>query len=93
MEFEWDEAKAESNWKKHHVAFEDVLTIFLDPYRLEKIDDRFDYNEQRFILIGQVQGVVLTIVYTRRNSNLRIISARKAHKKERIAYEKSKTQF
>jgi hypothetical protein len=92
MEFEWDEVKAESNWQKHQVAFEDVLTIFLDPDRLEKIDDRRDYNEQRFILIGQVQDVVLTIVYTKRNSNLRIISARKAHRKERIAYEKSKTQ-
>jgi uncharacterized DUF497 family protein len=50
--YEWDGAKAASNYAKHGVRFEAALAVFRDPFAIEFVDDREDYGEQRFVLIG-----------------------------------------
>lgn len=49
--FEWDEAKAADNYAKHGVSFETAIKVFRDPFGIERLDDRQDYGEERFILI------------------------------------------
>jgi uncharacterized DUF497 family protein len=86
MEFEWDESKDATNLKKHGISFEEAKTIFEDIV-FTSIDDRFDYGEIREISIGAIEGVVVvTVVHTNRGGVTRIISARKATKKERKKY-------
>jgi uncharacterized DUF497 family protein len=84
-EFEWDDAKASENYAKHGVDFETATQVFQDPFALEFLDDREDYGEDRFILIGMANGV-LTVVYTERNDRVRLISARRATKHEQDNY-------
>ena len=85
-DFEWDEAKAAENYAKHGVSFELAIKVFEDPFGIERLDDREDYGEDRFILIGTADGVALTVVYTERNGRIRIISARQATKHEQDDY-------
>jgi uncharacterized protein len=85
-DFEWDEAKATENYAKHGVSFELATKVFKDPFAIERLDDREDYGEDRFILIGTAEGTVLTVVYTERNSRIRLISARQATKREQDDY-------
>jgi uncharacterized DUF497 family protein len=59
---------------------------FDDRYGVELLDDREDYFEERFIRIAMVEGTILVVVYTERNGRFRLISARKAEKKEQDAY-------
>ena len=91
MNFEWDERKAQANLAKHKIDFGDVLGVFLDPCRLETIDDREDYQETRFKVIGQVDELTLVVIYTERVEKIRLISARRANRRERKAYENHKT--
>ena len=56
MEFEWEENKNQTNIRKHGVSFMDAINVFLDPYRIEREDDRLDYGEVRFQVIGMVSG-------------------------------------
>ena len=86
MDFEWNEDKAESNLKKHGVSFSAATTIFDDAWAIERPDTRDDYGEDRLILIGEASGEVLVVVFTERAERLRIISARRASKKERVHY-------
>ncbi|CDX46803.1 conserved hypothetical protein [Mesorhizobium plurifarium] len=82
LEFEWDDDKAKSNLAKHGVAFADARRLF---------DDRsMDYEEERFIGIGIVNGLVLTVVYTERGDRIRLISARKATRHEQKAYDQAR---
>lgn len=90
-EFEWGEDKAARNLRKHHIRFEDALPAFRDPFAIEFEDDRFDYGEPRYILIGMVEPDVLVVVHTERNDRIRIISARKAEPNERRWYYESNT--
>lgn len=84
--FEWDEVKNKKNQEKHGIRFEDILEVFDYPM-LTRVDDRYDYGEVRYIGIGKNQiAVFFTIVYTKREARIRIISARKANKKERKMY-------
>ena len=86
MEFEWDENKNQSNRQKHDISFEEASEIFRDPM-YEIVDTRQDYGEVRYIGIGRNnQMVVLTVVFTERESRIRIISARQANKNERKLY-------
>lgn len=87
MRFEWDETKAASNLRKHGVDFDDALRVFLDPGRLVAEDERRDYGEHRFRVLGGVDGRVLLVVYTWRGRVCRLISARKANGRERRRYE------
>jgi uncharacterized DUF497 family protein len=86
LEFEWDESKARSNLEKHKVSFLTAAAVFLNE-RLERIDDRVDYGEVRWIALGCVGSEVYRVVYTWRGENLiRIVSAQKGSKDEREIY-------
>ena len=86
MMFEWDEAKNRQNIARHGLRFEDARKIF-DGFTVDRIDDRFDYGEERTISIGMLAGVaVLTVVHTDRDGVCRIISARPAKNNERTIY-------
>jgi uncharacterized protein len=86
MKFEWDQAKAISNALKHGVLFEYVARVFLDPFRLDVQDLRRDYNEERRSALGTVGENLFLVVYTMRDTAIRIISARKANSRERRQY-------
>ena len=86
LEFEWDEEKARTNLAKHRVSFLSAAAIFANEI-MERIDDREDYGEVRWIALGRVDAEVLRVVYTRRSRSLiRIISAQKASRDERHFY-------
>jgi len=89
MDFEWDDAKAASNLRKHGVTFEDAAHVFLDGGRTDMIDDREDYGEIRGLTIGWAGPALLIVAYTLRGTDgevIRIISARKANASERAYY-------
>jgi uncharacterized DUF497 family protein len=82
VEFEWDEAKAKFNLRKHGVDFVDATHIFEDQGASHVLDQTMDYGEDRFKVIGMIDGVILVVVYAERGERVRIISARKATKRE-----------
>lgn len=80
MQYTWDETKAEWNIEVHGIGFEDAVKIFEGP-TLEQLDDRFDYQEERWYAIGLVDGHPVTVIYTDTDEQTRrIISAWKAEK-------------
>lgn len=86
LQFEWDEEKNRVNRTKHGIRFEEAREIFAGPV-LTAPDDRQDYRERRFISYGQMDAmVVIAVVHTRRLGRIRLISARKANRKERQAF-------
>ncbi len=85
LKFEWDDEKAAINLKKHKVAFEDAVYVFLDENRIEFFDAEHSDDEDRYVAIGMV-GTVLYVVFTIRKDITRIISARKANSLERSYY-------
>jgi uncharacterized protein len=85
-DFEWDEAKAAENDAKHGVSFAAAIEVFKDPFAIERLDDRMDYGEDRYIVLGMVDGRILCVVYTLRNGTIRIISARGAEPHEGRQY-------
>ena len=88
MNYVWDLEKATSNLEKHGIYFADAVGVLEDEQALS-IEDLTDYGEERFVSVGMdYLGRILTVVFTYRNDEIRIISARKATKKERLAYEK-----
>lgn len=87
MKFEWDEAKAQENIRKHNVSFEYAALVFEDEYRLEEYDYDHNKDEDRYDVIGMVKEVLFVVCTYRDNDTIRIISARKANKAERRQYE------
>lgn len=89
MNFEWDADKAQRNLEKHGIRFEVAGEVFIDPARITGKDERFDYGEDRFVTVGRTQDGVLVVVTTDRDEGrtIRMISARKASKAERRAYD------
>lgn len=87
MEIEWDSHKADSNLKKHGVSFEEAATALLDPMALTQ-EDAASEGEPRWVLIGMSSQLrLLTVVYTlRRQDRIRLISARRAMRKEAKHY-------
>lgn len=86
MEFEWDPNKAAANLRKHGVRFAEAATVFEDEAMLMMPDD--DEREERFVAIGTGSvGRILVVVYMIRDDRVRIISARKATRRERSQYE------
>ena len=84
--FEWDPLKDEINKEKHGVSFAEASEIFASP-TVSAPDDRFPYGEERWITVGESsRGHVLILVHTQRGPRIRIISARSANKKERVAF-------
>ena len=85
MRFEWDERKRQSNLEKHRVDFADLEAIFSGD-TLTVLDDRFAYDENRFITFGLLNGVVLAVAHTETDGGIRFISARKATSGEEEIY-------
>ena len=85
MEFEWDEAKRLSNLDKHGIDFLDVEEVF-DGDIVTVEDDRYGYNEQRFVTFGVLQGRIVAVTYTDRGDVVRIISIRRATNYEQRTY-------
>lgn len=88
--FEWNPAKAAGNLAKHGVAFEEAKTVFEDPMFITFVDDEHSVDEERYITVGiSGRGRLLVVAHTHREERIRIISARKATKKEVSYYEKA----
>jgi uncharacterized DUF497 family protein len=88
LQFEWDEDKAIENLGKHGISFDESITVFGDPYSITIYDSEHSEEEDRFIDIGRsVNGRIVVVVYTDRESCVRIISARAATRAERRHYE------
>jgi uncharacterized DUF497 family protein len=90
IEFEWDAQKAETNRTKHGVSFEEAATVFGDPLAAIFDDETHSADEQREIIIGHSdQNRLLLVSFTERAERIRIISARRATKRERRDYEEN----
>jgi hypothetical protein len=88
MDFEWDDAKAESNERKHGVAFAEAMTVFADPLSVTGYDPRHADDEDRFLTMGMsIAGRLLVVSHTDRGDVVRITSAREATRRERKDYE------
>ncbi|MBE0426766.1 MAG: BrnT family toxin [Nitrospirae bacterium] len=88
--FEWDSDKARKNIEIHDVSFDEASTAFGDALSLTIHDPLHSDEEDRFILIGNsYKNRLLVVVHTERGNKIRIISARKATKKERKQYEEN----
>jgi uncharacterized DUF497 family protein len=88
MRFSWTEAKRQLNLQQHGLDFVDAARVFDGPtYTYE--DDRFDYSEQRFVTLGLLEEVVVSIVHTETPRLIRIISLRKATKHEQTIFFKN----
>ena len=86
LQFEWDEDKAAQNLAKHGVSFLTAAEIFANEI-IERIDDRENYGELRFIALGRVEAGIYRVVFTWRGDKvIRIITAQKASKYERETY-------
>jgi uncharacterized DUF497 family protein len=88
MNYQWDPAKAEANVRKHDAEFADAVGVFEDPSAIT-IEDEQAEGEQRFLSMGMdLLGRIIVAAYTYRGDDVRLISARKASKKEVRVYEK-----
>ena len=93
MKFEWDPNKEKINMREHGITFEQASYVFADPFALNKYDDEHSGSEDRWILLGKsLSEAVLVVVHTFRDDDgtefARIISARRATKREKQAYHK-----
>ena len=88
MQYEWDPAKAEANLDAHGVSFAEAVTVLEDDFALTREDPESE-SEQRFVILGMSSfGHLLVVVYTYREPDtIRIISAWKANRQQRIRYE------
>jgi len=84
MAYEWDENKNRSNLAKHNIDFALATEVFSDPEGVETT--RVVNSEERIQLIGRIDTCIVSVAYTFRRGNIRIISARIASKKERLIY-------
>ena len=87
MNFEWDSIKNKANLEKHGIDFMLVKPVFDDENRIILVDDRKDYGEIRYQIIGMAFGHLLFVAYTQRDGKIRLISARFANKKEKRIYD------
>ena len=90
LRFEWDDRKNAQNKRKHGVSFEEAQTVFLDEQALLIADPDHSELEERFILLGlssALQTLVVCHCYRREGDVIRLISARRADRQERMVYE------
>jgi uncharacterized DUF497 family protein len=85
VDYEWDEAKSETTRRERGLPFEVAVLLFDRPV-LVTVDDRFDYGETRLRAVGEVEGVILPCVFTETHEVRRIISLRRANRRERDGY-------
>ena len=89
MEFEWDDAKAARNLRIHGVSFDEAMTTFNDPLALTHADEEHSNKEARFMLLGMSrEGRLLMTVFAGRGERIRIISSRRATRREVRGHEK-----
>lgn len=89
IEFEWDEPKAVANFKKHQISFDEAKSVFFDDFGVQFFDDDHSSDEVRFLMLGMSSNAKLLIVCHCERGNgaiIRIISARKATKRESAFY-------
>ena len=87
--FEWDEAKARRNLRKHGISFPEATTVFADPWSLTLPNPDLSLDEERLVTIGFSERLRLLVVVhceRRRGRTLRLISARRATRSEAVAY-------
>jgi len=89
MDFEWNRLKSDDCYVQRGFDFEAVIDVFRDPCRLVEADDRWDYGEDRFRLIGKLDEKHYVVIFTHRSNVIRMISARRANAREVRKYEKS----
>jgi uncharacterized protein len=90
IKFEWDPPKAAANLRKHQVSFEEAKSVFYDEFAVQFFDDEHSSEEDRFLMLGMSSGAKLLIVcHCEREQGevIRIISARKATKRESAFYQ------
>lgn len=90
IKFEWDAPKAAANLKKHQVSFDEAKSVFYDEFAVQFFDDEHSPDEDRFLMLGMSSGAKLLIVcHCEREHGevIRIISARKATKRESAFYQ------
>jgi uncharacterized protein len=85
MEFAWSETKRAANIKAHGLDFVDAASVF-EGVTFTFEDDRFSYSEQRFVTLGLLAGITVSVVHTESEHEIRIISFRKATKHESQIY-------
>ncbi len=86
-EFDWDPIKAEQNLLKHGISFLEAIQVFADIQAVIEPDTRFDYGEERFLRVGRIaDGRLVGVIYTERTGKYRLISARRASRRERREY-------
>ena len=89
--FEWDEEKADTNYKKHGVSFDEAASVFDDAFAITRIDKREKYGELRLCTIGMSnRGRSLSVAWTPRDERNRLISAFLATNERRKIYEKQR---
>jgi uncharacterized DUF497 family protein len=87
VRYEWDDEKAESNFRKHEVDFVDAIPALEDPNRVEDVDPDVDHGEERIRVTGMTQsGVLFVVIALPEEDAIRIISARKATRNEEDRY-------
>lgn len=91
MSVEWDPEKARTNVRKHGIDFADAVGALEDPYALWREDER-PYGEDRYLALGMdYEGRVLIVAFAFRSDNVRVISARRASRREQEQYERRRT--
>ena len=86
--FEWDAAKADNNRRKHGVTFDEASTVFGDPLAILSPDPDHSVKEQRYLVLGMSnRRSLLVVAFAERPPRTRLISARRANRKERRRYE------
>jgi hypothetical protein len=91
MGFEWDPEKAAANVRRRRVSFNEAATVLEDPLSMTFPDEAHSEGEMRFVTVGVSQrGRVLVVAHTERNDTIRIISARRATRREREFYGQGK---
>jgi len=86
LEFEGDAAKNRANVAKHGIGCARASAVFKDVFAIERRDDRLNYGEERFVIIGMAHNRLLTVAYTPRGDVIRLISARAATSLEKRRY-------
>ena len=88
MRFSWDRSKSEKNLRKHGVSFEEAFTVFADPLSATFEDIRHSLTEERAVTIGySARGRLLVVCHTDLHASIRLISARRATRGERLRHE------
>lgn len=92
MEFGWDDNKSEACFRQRGFDFAYAAHAFFDPDRLVHEDDRLNYGETRYQLMGEIEKRLFVVVFTYMGGFVRIISARKANQREKRQYEDSSNE-